>query len=536
MFTSKRLFYVSKVTLLQLSVGLMFLVMLPIKTKAQVKATGQVKTFLVDRIEIVGNSVFSDRELKEVADLSQVKKISLTELFAAKEKIDRYYIDRGYVTSGALVSQQEVIDGRVTIRVIEGKLNQIAIEEIEGLSKEYLVSQLPPVNKPLNVNDIVKSLAKLEKEPLIKNINGEVVRDSLSQNILLIEIEERNPLAITFSFTNAYSPSIGSYGGNSKLIHNNLLGFRDRLTIESSQTIEGGLSRFAGSYSVPFNNSDGRIRFAYNNADSVLVEEEVEELQIEADFESFLLEIRQPITLNEFSKLDLGIAIENIKSETFVLSDLSFPFTEGFEDGKINLTVLRIFQNYRTEGDSSLFSFSTGFNVGLDVFDATKTEVGIDSLFWSFNSSLLYTKSLNKQKDALFTASIEFQLSPDKLPPIEQITGGGFTRVRGYRSNIAVADNGIFGTIDLQLPLFRNDSFGVITLGPFLDLGTLWNNDRETTGSSFLASTGLSLQYRAIDFLELRLDYGFLLIELTGYGATETQDNLSFSVLMRRSL
>ena len=537
MLTSKKLFEFGSTILLHLFVGCMTLVILPVsKTFAQVKATNEAKLFEIDRINIVGNSVFDDGELRVIADLERVGKISLAELLIAKEKINRYYLDRGYSSSGALISQQEVSEGKVTILVVEGKLSQIVFKGLEGLSEKYLMSQLPSLLKPLNTDELVESLAKLEKEPLIENITGEIVRESFGRSILLVEVEERNPIALTFGANNGYSPSIGSYGGNARLTHDNLLGLRDRLSLESSQTVEGGLSRIAGSYSVPFNASNGRIRFAYNNADSVLIEEEVEELQIEAESESFLLEVRQPIVLGKESELGLGMRIEHIKSETFVLSDLSFPFTEGLEDGETNLTVLRLFQDYRTQGDNSLFSFSTGFNVGLDLLNPTQTEVGIDGIFWSFNSLLIYAKSLNEQRDALFTASLEFQISPDKLLPIEQITGGGFRKVRGYRPNIVVGDNGIIGTFDLQLPLFRNDSFGTVTIGPFVDFGTLWNNDRETTGSSFLASTGLSLQYRATDFLELRLDYGFPLIELTGYGATEAQDNLSFSILMQRTL
>lgn len=537
MSTSKKLFKLVGAILFHFFVSCITLAILPAsETLAQVKAMNEAKLFEVDRIEIIGNSVFDDEELKAIANLGQTGRISLSELQVAKEKISRYYVDRGYSSSGALISQQEVSEGKVTILVVEGRLSQIVFKGLEGLEEKYLISQLPSLSKPLNTEELIQSLAKLEQEPLIANISGEIVRESFGRSILLVEVEERNPIAITFGVNNAYSPSIGSYGGNAKLTHNNLLGFRDRFTVESSQTIEGGLSRFAGSYSFPFNASDGRIKFAYNSADSVLIEEEVEELEIEAESESFLLEVRQPIALGKESDLGLGMRLEHTKSETFVLSDRSFPFTEGLSDGETNLTVLRFFQDYRTRGNNSLFSLYTGFNVGLDIFNPTQTEVGIDGIFWSFNSLLIYAKSLNERRDALFTASLEFQISPDKLLPIEQITGGGLRKVRGYRPNIVVGDNGIIGTVDLQLPLLRNDSFGTVTIGPFVDFGTFWNNDRETTGSSFLASTGLSLQYRAIDLLELRCDYGFPLFELTGYGATETQDNLSFSVLIRRTL
>lgn len=371
---SQRLFELSKIVLLQFSVEWVIWGMFPtLEAKAQIRTIEETTIFKVSQIEIVGNSIFSDRELKAIANLSRAKKISLKELLVAREKINRYYVERGYISSGAFISQQKTSQEKITIRIVEGKLSQIEIEGVEGLSEKYLKSQLPSLEKPFNVNDLIKSLANLEQEPLIENITGEIVKDreSFNRNILLIEIEERNPLAFSLGFNNAYSPSIGSYGGNAKLFHNNLLGFRDRLTIETSQTLEGGLSRIAGSYSFPFNKYDGRIKFSYNNADSSLIEEEVEELQIKAESESLVLEVRQPIAVNEFVELDLGIALEHIESETFVLSDFSFPFTEGLDDGEINFTVLRIFQGYKIKGDNSLFSFSTGFNVGLDIFDAT---------------------------------------------------------------------------------------------------------------------------------------------------------------------
>ena len=212
---------------------------------------------------------------------------------------------------------------------------------------------------------------------------------------------------------------------------------------------------------------------------------------------------------------------------------MSFSFTEGLPDGRSQITALRFFQEYVKNGTSSLLAINSQFNVGLDLFDATVTDLGIDSIFWSWQGDIQYLNALNQTRDALFTTRLIMQLTPDRLLPIEQFTLGGLGQVRGYRSNLGVADNGIIGTIELQLPLFKQGTWGEVKILPFFDVGTIWNNNRETVGSNTFASTGIALRYRYQETIEARVDYGIPLIEPTGLGATDTEDRLIFSILLK---
>jgi hemolysin activation/secretion protein len=465
-------------------------------------------------------------------------RVSLTQLNESREKIDRHYREKGYLSSGSLLLSQELSAGKIEIQVVETILSEILITGDEGLSQEYLKSQLPATGEPLNYDRLTKALVALENNPLIQDIEGEIVQNSFGSNSLLVKIVENDPVTLSIGLNNAYSPGIGSFGGNARLTHLNLLGVRDRLTVERSQT--EGLSRTGASYSFPFNRQEGKIAFAYNNADSRVVEEAVSDFGITADYESLTVAIVQPVVNTPSEVFSLGIGIEHIDSETFVLDDRSFAFTPGLENGESKSTVLRLTQEYARKGDGSLWEIQSQFNLGLDVLDTTKTAQGIDGLFWSWTGGMRYLKSLNTENNHLFLATLNLQLTPDKLLPTEKITIGGLNKGTGYRPNIGVADNGVIGTLELQFSLAESDSWGKLSIGPFIHGGTIWNSDRAvpayadraTTEANDFLSAGMSLQYR-VNFLELRLDYGLPLIELENFGATDTEDNFSFSLLFR---
>ncbi|MGK7947279.1 MAG: ShlB/FhaC/HecB family hemolysin secretion/activation protein [Xenococcaceae cyanobacterium] len=484
----------------------------------------------IQEIEILGNTIFTDSELEYILSPLKGQKVSQEELLKILEELNNYYIQRGYISSGSFLPSQE-LDGKIRIQIVEGILDAIQIKGLSSLKENYLKSRLPQLGKPLNVNHLIRSLQKLQRDPLIKKVEAEIIQQNTDKNVLLLEIKENSPLKSQLSLTNGYSPSIGSLGGNASITHQNLLGFGDRFNLNTSQT--EGLSRIGGSYSLPFNRLDGRITFSYNNADSELVEKEVEDFEIQADFESFKLDLSQRVISTSTESLLLGIALELIDSETFVLEDFSFSFTEGLPDGRSKITVLRFSQEYLKNGDSTLFAVNSQFNVGLDAFDATTTEVGIDGLFWSCQGDIQWLKTFTKEKNIVLATRLNFQLTPDRLLPIEQYTLGGLGSVRGYRPNLGVADNGILGTIELQLPLIKEGKLGNVTIIPFFDFGTIWNNERETPGDETFASSGLALRYRYKEAFEARIDYGIPLIDLDGFGATDTEDNFIFSIFLR---
>ncbi|MGL5941710.1 MAG: ShlB/FhaC/HecB family hemolysin secretion/activation protein, partial [Waterburya sp.] len=241
---------------------------------------------------------------------------------------------------------------------------------------------------------------------------------------------------------------------------------------------------------------------------------------------------RQPISLSRGEQLFLELGLEHIQSETFIDNDFSFAFTSGLPDGQSKITALRLGTEYINRGETSSFLARSQFSLGIDLLDATVTEAGIDGLFWSWLGKAQWLKELD---DGLILASnLDIQLTPDKLLPIEQISVGGVNSVRGYRQNLSIGDNGVIGSVELQIPLFEFLRFddAVVKLNPFIDGGSLWNNQDEEIDDSTLFSIGLGVSLEIAEILNARLDYGIPLIEADLPDDFDEGEKLTFSLVV----
>ena len=63
-----------------------------------------------------GNTVFSQRQLEAVVAAYTGREITFAELLQARSVITKYYVERGYITSGALVP----LKGNQLIRQVDG--------------------------------------------------------------------------------------------------------------------------------------------------------------------------------------------------------------------------------------------------------------------------------------------------------------------------------------------------------------------------------------------------------------------------------
>ena len=480
----------------------------------------------VEEIEIKGNTVFADSQFEKIVSPLEGQKMPLERLSRLAAQLTNYYVDRGYISSVAFVPSQEFTDGIIEIKIVEGSLVAIEIQGLSQLKRGYITSRLPSLEKPLKISDITDSLVELNNNPLIKEIESKLEQASLGENILILEIRETPPLTSQFSLTNNYSPSIGSFGGTAN-VNYHLMGFGDIVSFDFTKT--DGLTRYNTGYSIPFNSRDGVVGVSYTNADSEIVEDPISALDIQADYETFVLNIRQPIDLGKSAELAIGAELELIKSETFVNNDFSFAFVDGLEDGQSRITALRLIQEYFNQSERSSIALRSRFNLGLNLFDATKTELGQDALYWSWQGQ---TQWLRKLGNLSLISTLNLQLTPDRLLPVEQFSLGGTGSVRGYRSNLSIGDNGVTANVELQIPIVQTNRTQ-INLIPFVDGGTVWNDSSESIESSTLFSTGIGVSYELSDIVEARIDYAIPLIEADAPPDFSTEQEFSFLFLLR---
>lgn len=484
------------------------------------------ESFFVKEIQVKGYSVLEDEIIKLKQPLEN-KNITFEQLLQLRSQITELYVKNGYITSGAFIpNNQNVANGVVQIQVVEGELEEIAILGLQRLQPAYVRSRIQRfAGKPLNKNSLEAALQLLQLDPAIARVNAELTAGSTSgSNILQVKITESPAFHAGVIFANNQSASVGSEQGSVFVTHDNLLGFGDQFSAEYG--ITEGLDIYNISYSVPFNALDGTIGVRYSNSGSRIIESEFRDLNIRSEAETLSFNIRQPLTYTPSSEFALSLAFDLRRSQTFILNDIPFSFTEGPEDGKSRVTVIRFSQDWLQRNVNTVLAARSQFSFGIDAIDATINDSGTDGRFFSWVGQFQWVQRLSPR--ILMLAKINTQLTPDSLLTLEKISIGGVETVRGYRQNQLVADNGVVGGVEVRIPLTSN--LETLQLLPFFDIGTVWNNRDRNPNPQSLASLGLGIQWQPFRGLVLRADYGLPLIVTSDRGSSLQDNGFNFSV------
>lgn len=485
----------------------------------------------VKSVNLIGNTILEEAEWQEAVEPYINREVSLEKLYEIRTEITNLYVAKGYTSSGAFIPPQEVTDGSIEVVAIEGELERIEIEGLDRLNESYVRSRLErAAGTPLNLNQLEAGLERLQRSELIERVEANLVEGSQpGQSVLQLNLVEAPPLTSELRFDNAFSPSIGEFGGTAIATHQNLLGFGDQLSTQYNLT--EGLDRFQLAYSVPLNSLDGTVAVGYTDAEGEVTEDPFTALDIQSEYESFTLAVRQPLSATPTEEFALGLTAERIRTESLV-SGFSFPFTEGLEDGRAVATILRFSQDWQKNLPTQFLSAQSQFNLGINALGATVTQQGIDSDFLSWQGQFQWVRALNEERDLLFVTRLNAQLSPDTLLPVEQLSVGGLGSVRGFRQNQQIADSGLVASAEMQVPLVGG-RWGGVQVVPFLDFGTVWNNDRDVNGTNTLASVGLGLRFQLGDVVEARFDYGIPLTERENVGDSFQEDGGHLLIQLR---
>jgi hemolysin activation/secretion protein len=484
--------------------------------------------FFLKKVEVRGNTVLGN-EISQLVKRYENKQVTFDDLIKLRSQITQLYIDNGYITSGAfLPNNQNLSDGLVEIQVVEGELESIEIGGLDRLREDYVRSRLElATDIPLKRQRLEKALQLLQLDPLIEKVDAELtIGTTPGRNILLVNLKEAPAFEAAIGIDNYRSPSIGSEQASIQIAYNNLFGFGDR--IGASYGVTEGLNLYDFSYAIPVNSYNGTINFNVNNGDSRIAEAEFDEFNIESEIQTYSVGFRQPLVREPDSEFAIALDLDLRRSKTF-LDEEPFSFTPGSENGESNVTVLRLSQDWVDRSRQTVLAFRSQFNIGLDAFDATTNNTETDGIFVSWLGQFQWLQQLSPRM--LLLTRVYAQLTPDSLLSLEQFSLGGVDTVRGYRQNQLVTDNGVFGSIELRVPLTSDPN--VLQVSPFFDVGTTWNNQELNPDPATIASLGLGLRWLITPDLSVRLDYGIPLIESNNEGDTLQDNGIYFSIQYR---
>ncbi len=486
-------------------------------------------TFIIEQFNFEGNTAFTDDELAELTKNFINRPITFTELLQARSEVTAYYVNKGYVTTGAFIPPQTLTNGVVTIRVLEGKVTEINVTGQGRLNPNYVKSRVRlAAQEPFNQERLLRGLQLLQLDPVIESISAELATGIRpGESVLNVQFKTADTFNVTLFTNNSRSPSIGSWERGIEVNEANLLGQGDNLKVSYSNT--QGSNIVDTLYTFPINPRNGTLGFYFNYIGSEITEPPFDDLDITANSRTYELRYRQPIIQTPTEELALGLSFTRRESDTEILG-VGFPLSRGAdEEGKTRLSILRFSQEYINRGSRQVFGVRSQFSVGLGLFDATLNSDQPDSQYLAWRGQGQWVRLL--AEDTVLLLRSDLQFANKELIPLEQVGLGGADTVRGYRQDVLLRDNFIFTSAELRYPLLKTrNGEGLLQLTPFIDFGHAWNHSGALElPDRTLLSAGLGLRWQYSDRLSARIDWGIPLIEVGSGDRTLQEQGIYFS-------
>ncbi|MBE0617144.1 MAG: ShlB/FhaC/HecB family hemolysin secretion/activation protein [Proteobacteria bacterium] len=470
------------------------------------------KSVFVREITVTGSTVFSAEEIAAVTRPYEGRDLTMEDLEALRRALTLLYVNRGYVNSGAVIPDQAVVDGRVTLEIVEGRLASIEVAGNRWFADSYLRKRIAlGAAPPVSVYRLQERLQLLQQDPRIRTLQAELKPGAVpGESALNVAVAEAPPRSVTLAFNNYQSPSIGAERGLATLAHQNLTGHGDILSFTYGYS-EGLNPLIDTWYALPLNAHDTTLLLRYEKNDADVVDDVFGPLDIVSKTDSYEVTLRQPVYRSLAQEFALSLSAGRERNRTYLL-DEPFSFAQGAEDGRSLVVPVRFAQEWTYRTQRQAVAANSRFSFGLDAFGATHHDQGgmPDGQFVAWLGQVQWARILALW-DTQLLARADLQRASRPLLPVEQIGVGGRYTVRGYRENLLVRDQAFLASLESRIPLLQNLRWAdYLQVCQFVDYGSATNVEEDTTsGPPDLASVGLGLRWAATPLrapFELRTD------------------------------
>ncbi|MDH3326240.1 MAG: hypothetical protein OEM38_05930, partial [Gammaproteobacteria bacterium] len=438
--------------------------------------------------------------------------LTMGQIQEVADEITRYYRQQGMILATAFVPAQDIVDGKVIIQVLEGKLGEVTVEGNKMYSDGLIRRPFKALKgKPVVKDSIETGLLYITDYPGL-SVNG-IFRPgkSLGETDLLVKVIDERRFNGGVSLDNNGSEFTGEIRSRLDLTVNNITGNADQLSLavlKSFQPTNGTFGNIA--YSLPVMRSDWIIganlaynEFTVNDFAGAGTSDVTGESTIGGGFIKKIFQRNRG--LNSYALADLSrkkseskLTDSEIDTDEYDTGRLEFGFDAiDTRFGGINLAILQ-------------YHHGIGTRLGAVGFHDSALEGGFQKI--NFNFSRLQT--LKRNFSLLITT--QFQYSDVRLNSLEQLPLGGADSVRAYPISEYLRDVGYFGSFEFILnapgfadkPAFAGRRWGeILSFSVFYDVGGGWlrNAEKAETRKVDLQGAGAGIKLNLPGKFNVRL-------------------------------
>ena len=458
---------------------------------------GEQQVF-VRQFEIQGNTQFSELILRQQIQAYEGKQLTLTELQQAANKVSDYYAQNGYSYSYAFLPAQTLNGGSVILQVVEAQLNGVHLSNASN-TQSWLVNQMiaPLQNKQLLSDQSLDEISsRLNRLNGVKNNLSFTAGQSQNETLLNVELASAQKYQAYLGADNFGGKYTGKVRGTGGVRVNSLLGLGDQLSLDamsSGQRMNYGKI----GYSALVHGSGTQLGVSYSYLEYELGQD-LKDAGYEGNAKETSVWLQQPVmqSTKQQTMLSLNYTYKQLEDDVKTVQNYNHRNVESFQLGLNH-------SSYDSVGGAGFNEFVVINSFGhLDIKDdAVKAADALSRQSdGDYLSVLLKASRLQKimKSNELF-ASVESFYSPDNLDSSEAYYVGGSNFMRGYKSSVFSASQGLASSLEFRQDLWSNAQ-NRLNGKLFLDMAKLKLNAQTWVGSTekntvSLRSAGIGLSW-----------------------------------------
>ena len=467
----------------------------------QQKPSGQAGKvqFVLKAVETDASQILPPAKKDEIVAPYVGKSVTLDDLYAITEKINRFYQENGWITCCAYLPPQTIHDGQVRIAIIEGKTGDVTVTGNRHTRASYIKGRLGI--RPGGIEN-TKSLDRriqraVATDDLALNVTLKAGREPKTTDYEIVVAEPKNQ-GVTLYVDGAGNESTGRWRAGAFYSNRSLFKMRDRLNLGYLHS--KGMDSFSAGYSVPLGHNGARFALDYstNSTEAVKGIYHDQGIPVKGHASSVMATLTQPLYVSEKVKVEALLSGNYQHSVTDIAG--AQLINDTFKDITAGLSVTNYGKQWALYQGSS--SHYTIYNfLGLYQY------AGKAGQLFNFRASAQWSGGGN-------------------LRPSRQFFLGGVYSVRGYEENVIGGDSGFCVSAEYAVPVTKDRA---VSLYEFVDYGSLFGEDKPRNHTLLGVGAGVRARFKKTAYLDLAVGFP-LKRRLDGDRAGRTRIHLTASV------
>ena len=399
----------------------------------------------VSKFNFTGNTVLSNDQLASLTSNFTGKELSYKQLTDVLGVISNFYRQLG-LWARAILPEQDIKNGVVTIQIIEGRLGKVIIKsEVQEpnlkleIVRKYIENKISR-QSILNIIQLEKNIQNLNNIPGIQAVATLEAGQAVGETDVVIQLENRRRLSGTFQGDSFGSRSSGRSRVTALVNVDSFLKEGEQFTIQRVQTIGSEYNAVAGSFRIGYDGTRGTLRAAKLRYD---LGDPFSSTNPTGNSEELSLSIDKP--LNAIGKTNL--------SSNFTLSKSDYE-NKNNTPSNVQKEILRAIAKLNFNRADQFFKGGVNYgslSLTIGDLDDTSTNSTTNNALGQFsklNANVSRFQRLTDQN--ALQVNLSGQYSFKNLDSGEKFSLGGPYGIRAYPNSEGQGDHGLMANIELK--------------------------------------------------------------------------------------